>query len=136
MPARSHVLAVPRLVGRLRLQDIPGLSPEHGEAIRKAWDDAMFELQRYLESLRDSTDITQETLTEIEDTITATEDALSPRMPTPHTHKPADVLGLPGDGGVILSGQTFARSSPTRSDQVVGLLGDVHVILAGQIFGP
>jgi len=107
MPARSHVLAVPRLVGRLRLQDIPGLSPEQGEAIRKAWDDAMFELQRYLESLRDSTDITQETLTEIEDTIEAADDALTARRTSAHTHLPSDVATLSNDTDLHLSVQAY-----------------------------
>lgn len=58
------------------------------------------------------------------------------RRPLAHAHQPADVLGLAADRGVVLAGQTFARSVPPRSDEVVGLLGDAHVILAGQVFGP
>lgn len=107
MPARSFPLAVPRLVGRLRLQDIPDLSSATGEAVRKAWDDAMFELQRFLESLQVSADVTQDTLTEIEDTIASSGGELTARRPTPHMHIPSDVATLSNDTDLLLSTQAY-----------------------------
>ena len=51
MPFRRVSIVVPQIVGRLNLRGMPGLEPEAAEAIARAYDEAMFPLQRYLESL-------------------------------------------------------------------------------------
>lgn len=56
MPYRRIPLEVPQLVGILKLRGMPGLEPEVAEAVARAWDESMFPLQRYLESLGGSQD--------------------------------------------------------------------------------
>ncbi len=51
MPSRRLALVVPQIVGRLNLRGMPGVEPEAAEAIARAYDEALFPLQRFLESL-------------------------------------------------------------------------------------
>lgn len=104
MPFRRVSLQVPQIVGRLNLRGMAGLEPQQAEAIARAYDEALFPLQRYLESLGGAQDDSipagqYDEIPEIVDTsVGVIGDATEGWSPGPHRHQVK--VAVPVDLGI------------------------------------